>query len=271
MLGASATAAAQDDENTDPDRPDVTNTAHLIPPGQLQIEFGGIRTRETPNQHIVGSPLTLRFGIGDWLEGRVGADNALIRLSGDAEASGVGNLQLGAKVRLWRERGGIPAISLLPAVTLPTANADKGLGSGETDVSATLLLSKDLGRSWHVDGNYSLGSIGGGKGQPRYAQHLLSVSVGADVAHWNPYFEVFWLSRTEAAGAPETSINSGVIYVVTSRFSLDGGIAFGIAGPAPEFAAFGGFSLRLGRKSQGQSVSSSAGASISRSRPFSRS
>src|SRR5207247_512674 len=159
MLGASATAAAQDDENTDPDRPDVTNTAHLIPPGQLQIEFGGIRTRETPNQHIVGSPLTLRFGIGDWLEGRVGADNALIRLSGDAEASGVGNLQLGAKVRLWRERGGIPAISVVPAGALPTANAGQGLGSGAAAVSAALPVRKDPARSWPRAGNHGPGEL----------------------------------------------------------------------------------------------------------------
>ena len=36
-----STAFAQSDPNIEPDRPDVTNGTHIVPPGIVQIEFGG--------------------------------------------------------------------------------------------------------------------------------------------------------------------------------------------------------------------------------------
>jgi hypothetical protein len=255
ILTFAGSAPAQED-NTDPDRPDVTNTAHLIPRGQIQIEFGGIYTRETTRQRVAGSPLTVRLGAGNWLEARVGADSVLTRLSGDAAATGFGNLQLGAKVRLFDVGDEAVAVAILPSVTLPTANADNGIGSGAVDVSTTLLASADLGSRGHIDANYGVNSLGGGQRQPRYAQHLLSASLGTSFGpHWNPYFEIFWLSRTEAGGAPETSLDTGLLYALSPRFGIDGGVQFGIAGNAPDFAVFAGFSLRLGSKRGWKAVS----------------
>ncbi len=89
----------------EPDRPDVTNGTHIVDIGLLQIEFGGLCTRAAPGQRAFGSPFTARIGLFDWLEARIETDGILTQTDGDSRATGMGNVQLGAKLRIWAERG----------------------------------------------------------------------------------------------------------------------------------------------------------------------
>jgi hypothetical protein len=231
----------------EPDRPDVTNGTRIVPIGVVQIEFGGLYLRNTSDQHSANSPFTVRVGITDWLEARVGADGLLTNETGDLRTTGFGNVQLGAKLRLWADPGGAPVLSILPGVTLPTADANRGLGSGDVDTYIAALTGTDIGHRGHIDINYGIGSIGAGQGGGHFAQHLASASLSAAVtSRWNPYVEVFWFSKTEADGSPETSMDTGLIYELRSHFALDGGVQFGVAGASPGFAAFGGVSILVG-------------------------
>src|SRR6058998_3732567 len=96
-----AVAGAQ--EAVEPDRPDVTNGTHIVDIGLLQIEIGGLYTHAAARTHAFGSPLTARIGVTDWLEARFGTDGVLAQSDGVTRASGIGNTQLGAKLRLWSE------------------------------------------------------------------------------------------------------------------------------------------------------------------------
>src|SRR5207247_143297 len=101
----------------DPDRPDLTNSAHLVDVGFVQFEAGGIYTRESKDRRVSGAPLGIRVGLRDWIEARLGFDNLLVRAVDDAAGSqtGVGNLQLGAKIRVWPDTDGQSLLSLLPS------------------------------------------------------------------------------------------------------------------------------------------------------------
>ena len=243
----SAPAFAQSDPGIEPDRPDVTNGTHIVPPGLIQIEFGGLYTRDTPSQTGATSPFTIRVGLADWIEARMGADGVTTQNGPDASATGFGNVQLGAKLRLWAEPGGAPVLSILPSVNLPTADSSRGLGSGDTDFTIALLTGTDIRTRGHIDINYGIGAIGAGQGRPHYLQHLISASLSEAVTdRWNPYVEVFWFSRTDIDGAPETALDTGIIYELGSHFALDGGVQFGIGGPASDFGAFGGLSIIVG-------------------------
>jgi hypothetical protein len=137
-------------------------------------------------------------------------------------------------------------LSMLPRVSLPTANASRHLGSGEADYLLTFMTGADLGRRAHVDTNYTIGAIGDADG-PHFAQHIVSASIGVSLhERWNPYFEGFGISRAEAGGDVITAIDTGVFYTIGWRIALDGGIQAGISHAAPAFAAFGGFSIALG-------------------------
>jgi len=241
------TAAAAAQEAIEPDRPDITNGTHIVDIGILQIELGGLYTHAGAQQHAFGSPITARAGLTDWLEVRIGTDGLLTQSNGVSRVTGLGNVQVGTKLRLWADPGGVPVLSLLPAVNVPTASAEKNLGSGSPDYTVAVLTGRDIGRHGHVDFNYGIGSIGSSGGDPHFLQHLVSVSASAAVTdNWNPYFESFWYSRQEAAGRAVLAVDTGAIYELGTRYALDGGIQFGISGNAPALAAFGGVSIIVG-------------------------
>src|SRR5438105_10942854 len=101
-LNCSVAAHAQEPrQDVEPDRPDVTNGTHIVDIGLLQIELGGLYTRAAPGQAAFGSPFTARVGLTEWLEARVGTDGLVTQTDGVSRATGIGNVQLGAKLRLW--------------------------------------------------------------------------------------------------------------------------------------------------------------------------
>ncbi len=68
-----------------------------------------------------------------------------LEVSGDTTRS-VGDLVLGTKMRLVKERLGMPAIAFRFAVELPNAGNQKGLSNDETNFYASLLAAKQIGR-----------------------------------------------------------------------------------------------------------------------------
>lgn len=249
LLWFAAPARPQDPppDVIEPDRPDVTNGTHIVDIGLLQIEIGGLYTRPVAGQHGFGSPFTARVGLYDWLEARIGTDGLLLLNDGTGPVTGLGNVQVGAKLRLWADPGGLPVLSVLPTVNLPTASAAKGLGSGSADYTLAVLTGTDIGRHGHVDVNYGIGAIGAGADEPHFIQHLVSVSASAAASdNWNPYGEVFWFSRQEPDGTGVAAFDVGAIYELGARFAIDGGVQFGVSRDAPGFAAFGGLSIVVG-------------------------
>lgn len=243
---ASVGASAQPPESQpiEPDRPDVTNGTHIVDVGLLQLEVGAVVGRPVPTERTFGSPLTARVGLLDWIEARVGVDGLTIDTVNGTRAAGFGNLQLGAKLRLWASPGGVPVLSILPTINLPTSST--GLGSGQRDYTLGMLTGTDVGRHGHVDVNYGVGRIGTLQGS-HFVQHLVSMSASAAVSdNWNPYAEVFRFSRQDLDTGPLTAVDLGAIYELGSRFALDGGVQVGVAGRAPDLAIFGGLSVIVG-------------------------
>jgi hypothetical protein len=245
---ASGASAQAGEERIDPDRPDLTNSTHIVTSGLTQIEFGGIYTRDSPERDAIGSPFTIRFGVFDWLEARIGTDGVMTQADSDSRVTGFGNVQVGAKLRLLADAAGMPLLSLLPSVNLPTADSQKGLGSGDVDYLVALLTGVDLGPGARLDFNYGVGKIGAGAGRPHFTQHLLSASASYSASdRWNPYFEMFWLSRNERDGGAATAMDAGVIVLLHPRLALDGGVQVGLTSAASDLAMFGGLSVVVGK------------------------
>lgn len=229
------------------DRPDVTNGTHIVDVGLLQIEVGGLFNHSGPDGHDFGTPITARVGVADWLELRVGGDGFLASTDPQGTQRGIGNVQLGAKLRLWADPGGVPVLSILPAINLPTASERKGLGSGQADFTIALLTGTDFLARGHVDFNYGIGRIGAGTGLPRFTQHLVALSASAEVpGPVTPYVESFWFSRQDPDGGHVLAIDTGAIYVINPQFALDGGVQVGLSDAAPSWSVFGGVSVVVG-------------------------
>jgi hypothetical protein len=239
--------AAGDHDNLEPDRPDVTNGTHIVDVGLLQMEVGGLWNRTGVSQHTVGTPATLRLGLSEWIEARISSDGFLSATDPSGTQRGIGNVQIGAKLRLWSDPGGVPVLSILPTVNLPAASESKGLGSGQADYTVAVLTGTDFLTRGHIDINYGMGRIGAGTGLPRFTQHLVSWSASAEVpGPVTPYVEGFWISRQDPDGGPVVAIDGGAIYVINPRLALDGGLQVGLSDAAPALSAFGGVSVVIG-------------------------
>lgn len=242
-----ASGAPADNNPLEPDRPDVTNGTHIVDVGLLQIEFGGVFNRVGDGRHSVGTPVTARVGLTDWLEARISSDGFLSVTDSLDHQAGLGNIQVGAKLRLWADPGGVPVLSIIPTINLPAASESKGLGSGQSDVTIAVLTGTDFLTRGHLDANYGVGRIGAGTGLPRFTQHLVSLSASAEVpGPVTPYLEAFWFSRQDPDGGAVSAIDGGAIYVINPRLALDGGVQIGLTSAAPSVSAFGGLSVVVG-------------------------
>jgi outer membrane putative beta-barrel porin/alpha-amylase len=230
-----------------PDRPDLTNSPRLVDPGIVQIEAGVIRTRQDAGHHAFSSPIVARIGVRDWLEAQVGDDGLLVETEMGERATGIGNVRLGAKVRLLADSTNVGRFTILPQASLPAARGARQLGSGDPDYTLTFMTGADVGSRAHIDTNYTIGAIGSGGGRAHFVQHVLSGSMSvALTGQSSAYFEGFGISRQEAGGRAMTAIDTGVIYTIGTYMAVDGGIEAGVSGDAPAFAVFGGVSVALG-------------------------
>ena len=244
---AGASPEASSPQPLEPDRPDVTNGTHIVDVGLVQIEVGGLFSRSGGGRRSAGTPVTVRVGLTDWLEMRIGGDGLLVSSDPQGREMGIGNVQISAKARLWADSGGIPVLSILPAIDLPAASERKGLGSGQSDLTVALLSGTDFLKRGHVDINYGVGLLGAGSGLSRFIQHLVALSASAEVpGPVTPYIESFWLSRQEPGGDHVVAVDAGAIFVINPRFALDGGIQGGLSPAAPSVAIFGGLSIVVG-------------------------
>ncbi len=195
-------------------RPAITTTSSPIGPtsptartsstsGCCRWKSAASGTAPASSQHNVGTPATLRLGLSEWIEARISSDGFLSATDPSGTQRGIGNVQIGAKLRLWADPGGVPVLSILPTVNLPAASESKGLGSGQADYTVAVLTGTDFLTRGHIDINYGMGRIGAGTGLPRFTQQLVSWSASAEVpGPVTPYVEGFWFSRQDPDGGP---------------------------------------------------------------------
>jgi hypothetical protein len=163
LLGLWPLAALAQDIN--PDRPDLTTSAELVPAGALQLETGLEYERERvgggPTRQQLTTQAVLRAGLLARLEVSLEGEPFVWQRAGD-DARGSGDYTLALKYRLYAppEGGDTPsvALALRPFVKLPVARAP--IGSERPDAGALLLVSLGLPWGLGLDLNAGVAAIG---------------------------------------------------------------------------------------------------------------
>ncbi|HPU57007.1 MAG TPA: transporter [Verrucomicrobiota bacterium] len=141
-------------------RPLVIDDAEPVPPGLLEIEAGFSYAAFDSHDHY-HLPIALATGVLPDLEAGLGfggqlQEGAEIQQT-PRSVAGIGDLQLGLK---WKpiDQSRWPAdVAFAGLIKFPTASRSDGLGSGEIDYDATLILSRALGEkaNIHLNAGYS--------------------------------------------------------------------------------------------------------------------
>jgi hypothetical protein len=232
----------------EPDRPDTTNGAKTLAPGAVQIETGVEYSRARQAGSAVEKRFVLdtlgRVGVVERLELQVGWQ-PLVRLRGDEDDSGGGDVTLAAKARFFDGTGPWPALGTWAFVKLPAA--DEPIGSGRLDLGAVLIASFDLPAGFGVDVNAGAAAIGQGRPSGFVVQPLTSAALSVEIGPALPFVELVYAGRGDRDGRDAVSLATGFVYRLGQRVALDVAAQTSVAGDAPDWVLRAGVSVRFGR------------------------
>jgi hypothetical protein len=248
--GARGTGEPVERDRIDPDRPHLPDASTTVGLGHFVIESGYTYASKGSAGFTQTYPETLlRVGtFADWFELRVGqsfVDRRQSEAGARTSARGAQDLYLGAKLAVARQNGWLPAIAVIPQMTVPT---------GSTEVTAGRVLpGVNLDFNWEIV-------------KDRFGVELLFADnqVRDDVAGTHNEFTtgltgVVQLTKTlegfvewdafVPAGArdgsgPRHYAVGGLVYFVTPDLAVDIRAGVGLNDHADSFIAGLGFALR---------------------------
>lgn len=152
----------------------------------------------------VGPSLEVNYGAAPNLQLHLIANLAYDNPPGAPEQFGLGDTELGFKYRFITpaEKDWFPQVGIFPLVEVPTGEAKRGLGAGETQVFLPIWLQKDMGKwTTYGGGGYWI-NPGPGNRDFWYSGWLLQrqmtdkLMLGGEVFHSTPSM----VGRSDATG-----------------------------------------------------------------------
>jgi len=167
-------------------------------------------------------------------------------LSSSTTDSGLGDMILRGRYYLIEESTFLPLIAITGRIKLPTADADRGLGTGEFDEGAGMELTKSLGDRWlaYLDGGYNL--IGDAPGTNFNNQWWYDVGIGYDVTdhlHMSIFYEEYRALVNTVDNARDLLALTN--YIVGDAVHLTGSLLIGLSNGAPNYGLGVGVRFRF--------------------------
>lgn len=229
-------------------RPGDANSAEFQKPGVLQIEYGyagDFRSSEFRSEQAAS--LTVRFAPIErlLLEFNVDTVSSQKDRFGNRE-TGVGDSSVGLQVLALKDTDRHPALAFAFYTKLPTADPEKGLGTGRMDYRAVVLVSKQFDKT-SIDFNAAYLNVG------REFRDRRASGVAAAFAVSREFDNDFGIAG-EISGQSEDDMSSkgifalgAVTYKVNRRLQFDAGMRFGLNKDAPRVGVFAGFTVGIGK------------------------
>jgi hypothetical protein len=181
-LGIAAPAQTNVEQAFSADRPGFAKSVSVLHPGMVQLEGGVTLSLDSDGDGrnrtmTFGSPM-VRMGMWRFMELRAGGDGMqLVRstdCNGHRTTTGWSDLVVGAKIAVVDEGRLVPAISLLPSISMPAGN--RALSSSTYDPSLDLAWRKNLPGGMSMSGTLTGTSVS--EEGVRRASWASAVSVG---------------------------------------------------------------------------------------------
>ncbi|GIW52219.1 MAG: hypothetical protein KatS3mg081_1574 [Gemmatimonadales bacterium] len=237
------------------DRPDQTESTGIVPVAFVQLEAGWSWAHELDggarvSTHTVPG-LLVRVGILERLEVRVGFSGfQSVHTEGQSPGtSGLGDMELGFKYRLWDGHAAIPEMAVVGHLSIPTGA--EGLSSERADPSLVLAFSNAI--SQRISLGYNLGSgwttVDDGSGRrTALVDVIYTVALGISLNRALGIFvESFGIFGVEEGSADSHSLDGGFTYRFSDNFQLDASAGVGLNRAASDWFVGAGMAVRLPR------------------------
>lgn len=204
------------------DRPDQTESSSTVPKESLQLEtgflFGSSKNNLITEQQILAPSILSRYGLTKGIELRLVTQIESVKNKQTQETnSGFSDLEVGAKVQLFKRQTNVTEVAFLSHLVLPTGPKQLTNDNFGTinKFSISHQLTKSVGMGYNVGYNY----FGYGNGDLTYSFALgigLTDTLGI---YFEPYGEVLDIETHEA------SFDGGLTYLLKDNIQLD--LSFG--------------------------------------------
>jgi len=254
-------AAAQDEEGKPAlvtDRPDMTESATIVPVGSIQLETGLLYTSDKtstilgditstsfsiPNNLFrigIIKPLELRVIFGEYgmSKGKLGA----VSVDGP---KGLSPLAVGTKVKFWDEKGWIPETAIIAHVTLPLGGKDVKPLQPIYDYRFSLAhtFSDKLSLGYNIGGEYDPAAVYDPVTDTYSGEYagIYTIALGVGITD---KFGVFGEFFGDYMDAKNHEFDAGLTYMLAEliQFDLSGG--FGLTEEANDFFISSGITFR---------------------------
>jgi hypothetical protein len=220
------------------DRPDVTNSSVVIPPGSLQIENGVNFSARDGNQLVDGTNTRLRAGITDCLEFLVDTPTYFANVHSPAN-SGFSDLAPALKWQISPVPGKVD-LSAVFGIALPTGSASTA-GPGAQPY-LQLPWSWELRSGWGLSGMFTEFFRPSDPVSKRITETTFAIE--KKVTERASLFVEYVVDYPEN-GSPAQLLNSGALYRLSPNQQVDFHMALGLSHSAPSYIVGVGYSVRF--------------------------
>jgi hypothetical protein len=252
LWGSDTTENTEDREEgrLDPDRPHFPEASTAAGKGRIILESGYTFTQKDGSliSHSYPEALVRIGAFANWLEFRVGQNFINQRETEGGVttvSSGAQDLYLGFKLALTEQRGWLPAIALIPQMTIPT---------GSSAVTARRVLpGLNVDFSWEIIKDFFGIEVLVANNQVKddlgAFRHELATGLTGTFqvtkqlelfAEW----DAFYPSGSLASAASRQYAVGGLVYFITRNFEVDARAGVGVNGRSNDFLAGVGFAAR---------------------------
>jgi len=242
LCAASCVMTGEEHARPTPQRPRFSTNTRTTAAGTLELESG---VAIDP-----GDAFSIPVRVKSGLDAATEAYAELVAYQGveigDDREHGIGDLLVGWRRRIQEETDRWPAALVQLEAKIPTADHERGLGTGETDLFLGGAGEKDVDGT-RVTGFYQLGLLGETSGGGLELQHGFAV-VGTRPL--DDRFEAF--GEAAFVWTPEQSDEQvfttlGLNFLATPALVFDVAFQLGLSSDAPDFLLLFGLTPNLGR------------------------
>jgi hypothetical protein len=232
-------AAGDDNPAASPintDRPAVTDSSVVVPPGSLQVENGFADTVSQGQQTFDGPETLLRFGVASKTELRLTPPDYFGQ---PGTSSGFGDLAVGMKQQLGPAPGGFD-VSLVVSLSTPTGA--RGISSHGYDPFVQLPWSRAVSSNWTAAGMLSLywPTEQGHRNETGETTFLMDRQLRKT---WDAFVE--YAGDFPEQGGPRHLIHFGTAWKPTAHQQLDLHAGWGLSAAAVDHFIGVGYSFRV--------------------------
>ena len=223
------------------DRPDITESAIVVPKASLQAENGLTWTSDHLDNLVALCQTLLRLGLSDRTELRLSLPSYSQSFSRTRDSSGFTDLSIGFKRQLGPLPGGFD-LSLIVATSVPSGTADKT--THRLDPFLKVPWSRELGNGWSVGGMASI--FWPTEGSRRNLTWEPTFVLQRDLGRSLDIFAEYGGDYSQHGGARQT-IHFGTAYRINSTNQVDFHFGFGLSSSTPQRFFAAGYSFRVDR------------------------